>query len=1776
MLKINWKKKLIAMLLIFTLTFGNFALVGKAYAATIFDNLFLDNEGDTGSSNVEFDAKFLIYENVDQEDENSNETTEPDSKTDNAGVPSEMSEEPNTELDNSDNSTETEKSEESGNTEEPEVPGNQENPEEPEVPSKPEEPKEPETPEVPEEPETVTKEKTKVTANVNDTNIRLKLALKVLNTGYLKEAKITLGNGKKLNFAINTDNFENVAVQNFENNQIELVQLASGSNIEIELPIYYENSKYVQLENISKTNKIKFEGTYIDGEDEISVSKEVDLKLSWQDKREVKVSSEITKYIGYSVDGVSGVILQMLVKSDNSTTQKALPVNTSNLEVEVPEINGVKPATMTVAATSVLGTTEKDEVIFDENSLIFNEETNILKLILTNKSKFVSPQSEDEVLIDETLDDIEAYYVGSGVDEYLITYIYKDVSIENVQINSNIVSTYNMYGDTTLTASESNTYDLTQEIGDIVTVNVQSDNNPISKVYTYLNYNNEENKYEIVIDNKIIFNVSYKDIVDGLYYEDGANYYVSDSGDRYAQNDIYYKSLKISKNNFDEMLGEEGYIKLYDLDGNLLSEINNEIKLEEGAEYYDISFEEPIKGIKIETSKPIIEGNLTINAQKAYKDVSYDKTSYKEFNKIVMESSGKAKYTYLQELVDCGNNVSEVELQDTISDAELVIGRDTLSTLAENQNVEMKIILNNDKLSSDIYGQSEFEIKMPKYIERFEVNDYSIIYGEGLEISNISSYEENGNVYLRISLSGIQKAISSGIVSGGTNIVLDADIKVDLYAPATQADFELRYINNEATRYGETLDGVGFDKAIVKYSAPSGLVSVNSISNYNDNGDTVVSVKQGKKMGDIAVYSSTRKATMDIIVMNNEENSVSNFSILGRTIFEGNKDILTGESLGTTLILAPMINPISADQNNGAEFKVYYSTNPDATNDLSDTENGWVETIENLAEVKSYLIVPVDENYELDIANRLHFSYDFEIPASLAHNEYLYGTFGTYYTNNTAVATLNELSLPDVVGLTTGVGPELEINMDLSRNSVSEFEEFEIITTVKNIGEVTARNLKIEVPLPVNTTYKDSNSETQGIYAVQENDKLIYSLDALGVGQDIKIRTLFTVNQMGSSSENNALELFSTVTADDLDITLKTEPKTLTINRAEFKIEVRDVADQGRDISSSGDSIMLRIFATNLKSETVENAQVSMYLDEAFKFNEKNITIKDSNREVVVKYNEQTRMITWDVGKVIPNETVNLPVYFDVVGINEAELKRDIDVKASVKADGTSEYTSLPYTIEVGTVSLSIEQTTTTLNSFVTEGKTIEYIFYVRNEGYAKAEIKFTDEASKGLFIRSITYASNGSKATKTVSGNTASVSMYIQPRETIEISVKVAANALHGMKERTVTNKGFLECKGSKLESNTITHIVEANPNKSSSTIGETSSNSGAVNPSQSNGVRRTYKIAGTVWKDSNRNGAREGSEDLMKGIKATLVNSDTGVIKQTLTTNKKGEYTFNGVANGNYIIIFDYDTVKYTATAYQKENVASNLNSDAISTSIDQDGKSRNGAVTHVIKVSDGSISNIDLGLVDAMKFDLSLNLGITKVTVQNKKGTKTTKYNSETLTKTEVSQKYLAGSEIYIEYTIRIKNEGELAGYAKKIVDYIPEGMNFNSRLNSSWYTGNDGNLYTTSLSNVEIAPGETKTCTLVLSKTMTSENTGRVSNTAEIAEDYNIYGISDIDSSPGNNNQNEDDFDRADSILAVGTGAIYIYVSVIITTITLIGTAIFIVILKRKNKVIKGGV
>ena len=167
------------------------------------------------------------------------------------------------------------------------------------------------------------------------------------------------------------------------------------------------------------------------------------------------------------------------------------------------------------------------------------------------------------------------------------------------------------------------------------------------------------------------------------------------------------------------------------------------------------------------------------------------------------------------------------------------------------------------------------------------------------------------------------------------------------------------------------------------------------------------------------------------------------------------------------------------------------------------------------------------------------------------------------------------------------------------------------------------------------------------------------------------------------------------------------------------------------------------------------------------------------------------------------------------------------------------------------------------------------------------------------------------------------------------------------------------------------------------------------------------------------------------------------------------------------------------------------------------------------------------------------MKLDAYVEKLTVQN--SAERTEYIPENkdLGKVDIDPDLLSDTEVFIEYKVIVKNQGTMPGKVNKIVDYTPDGMKFDSSLNSDWYLEADGNIVTTVLQNDEILPGDTRELTLILSRKLTEDSTGVIYNSIEIATTTNERGMTDIDSVPGNK-LNEDDLAVANAIIGIKTG------------------------------------
>ena len=316
-------------------------------------------------------------------------------------------------------------------------------------------------------------------------------------------------------------------------------------------------------------------------------------------------------------------------------------------------------------------------------------------------------------------------------------------------------------------------------------------------------------------------------------------------------------------------------------------------------------------------------------------------------------------------------------------------------------------------------------------------------------------------------------------------------------------------------------------------------------------------------------------------------------------------------------------------------------------------------------------------------------------------------------------------------------------------------------------------------------------------------------------------------------------------------------------------------------------------------------------------------------------------------------------------------------------------------------------------------------------------------------------------------------------------------------------------------------------------------SDNKNTDNDKENETKTNKYKISGVAWLDSNENGKRETNESKLANVTVKLINTSNENIVSEVKTNNNGEYVFSNLENGKYMVIFEFDTGKYMLAQYQVAGVDSTENSDVENPEIKLNGQVEKVYGTDTLEIKDSDIANIDLGLVNAKKFDLALTKTINKVTISNTEGNKVKEYNDVNSIKEEIGAKYVSGSLVVIEYKIKVKNVGEIAGYANEIVDNKPSDLNFNSKLNANWYQSGD-KVYSKAFENVKIEPGEEKEIKLILTKTMTETNLGLTNNTAEILKSDNSQSIADENS--------ENDKSYANVIIGVKTGAAVTYISI----------------------------
>ncbi len=348
------------------------------------------------------------------------------------------------------------------------------------------------------------------------------------------------------------------------------------------------------------------------------------------------------------------------------------------------------------------------------------------------------------------------------------------------------------------------------------------------------------------------------------------------------------------------------------------------------------------------------------------------------------------------------------------------------------------------------------------------------------------------------------------------------------------------------------------------------------------------------------------------------------------------------------------------------------------------------------------------------------------------------------------------------------------------------------------------------------------------------------------------------------------------------------------------------------------------------------------------------------------------------------------------------------------------------------------------------------------------------------------------------------------------------------------------------------------------------------------SNGNIVTYTIR--VFNEGEMDGyASEIKDDMPQGLKF-LTDNKTNIEYRWKMLDKDGKETENldeavsivtdylskeqeKTAGANLLKAFDGEKLDYRDVKVAFEVTEPNtsdrilINQAQISKDSDKDGNDVKDQDSVPDKWNEGE-DDQDIEKVKVQYFDLSLRKWVTQAIVTENGEEKIIESghkaedDPEDVVKVDLKKSKINSVTIKFRYKIRVKNEGNIAGYAKELKDYIPDGLKFVAEDNPQWKQIDEKTITTDQTKDILLQPGDTTEVEVLLTWINDSENFGVMDNWAEISKDHNDFNSPDIDSTPDNNKKGEDDIDDAPVSVGVQTGQI--------RTFTTIGLAVLVIL------------
>ncbi len=1365
-------------------------------------------------------------------------------------------------------------------------------------------------------------------------------------------------------------------------------------------------------------------------------------------------------------------------------------IENENLSVILPVLQEQNPSNLVVLANGVK---------LEENSYSYDAQNGILKITLDEEK--------------------ELKYIGNSVDTYQIICKYTNIEFEpNININLNTTVYTKCENIDEVTLQKEDNVDVT-ELGS----SLSFDGKISEEIYKGYLYQGNQRDTDFVER----YQISISDIeeINEITIDLQSENYVQENEENKTLYDVngntYYKGIYLTKEDMLRILGQDGNITISDLNGNVLYTINKDTEADENGNIRIDYQDNNLNRIQIKTTKPVQEGSLSIYNIKSMKpDTGYSRRDLEKFNKF--EETIKA------------NDITKVltmNLLDTAPKADIQLNKAELSTMQENQEMEIKVILNVTDETMELYNNPLLQITFPDEVEQISLQDnINLLYEQELQIAN--SWVDGKTVY--IELQGEQTSYKETALQGAE---INFKVNLTLNKKATNSDREIK-LNVTNRGNGKVVEA----SKTIKIISPRDMITINSINEigvetYGQEENSEITLNRNNDKKQVQVSSE---------IINNKEN-VQNVRILGDMPTNNSKNNLN----------AIVTSPISIE---GKEARVYYTANENADDNLENAENGWTDNFENVNEPKKYLLIADNMN----VSDTIKTSYTVQIPESLEYEQQATEGYTVMFTD--AETASNNVKATDVT-LTTGQGPKLEGNLTASvgKDSISNGSTVKVGEVIyynleiKNTGSETANNVTVNVPVPEGMQLleeKPAVAEGESNYEEPDDPNNMGYIYGNGFYNEINSDTYKSTIEKMEPGETANVEFLLRADAQNANVSITPEVNynegTMEVNGLNLNIEDNAIqvyiksVDEPAVVHQEGLRITYIVGVKNI-SDTVQN-NVKIDIDHPDSIELSSISFQESDYE-----GEQVT-----IDSIEPGEEKTIKYIYDIVSVNEEEEQILTSVNVTDSQGNITRANVFPITAYG--ISVDINLTANNENGYVKTDDEIEYKLTVKNNGKVEINSLFIeDQISNELTILSALF--NGEEVSnEDILENRISVSSDLEVGASIELDIKTVVNYSDTRTENVdIVNQAEMEINTKSYTSNEVRHTIEA-------------SRTDIVNPDDPDNPgggsdEDGYSIRGIAWLDENEDGAMQSDEEKISNISVSLLDIETNDFAKdgdgkviTTTTNNSGEYTLRNLKPGQYMVIFDYDLNKYSLTTYQKEGVNDSENSDVISRELSIDGMPKIYAVTDTIEITDRSVANISIGLVKAKEFDLKLDKYVTQVVVQSPSGTKVHSFNNSSLARVELEAKQMNSSSVVIEYAIVVTNVGEVDAYARDIMDKLPEGFEFSSELNKDWYLmGNEA--HNASIANDVISPNESKTLTLVLTKDMTNDTAGTYTNTAQIVDSYNASGVQDINDS--------NNVSQAQTILGIRTGSIILNIALVITCIVTVGVGIYFIKKKVLN-------